>query len=332
MIRTNDGIKVIGEDFVTAASGLSSLNTNWATVAGFPVSPYSFGPNTLSDMARTHIEWRCERLVVCYVPAVGTSSNGQVAIYHKPNRADPHVDPTSAQFYNFVLSQRTGVVGPVWQPCLVEIPTSKNWRSTVPLEAVDINDEADGEVFMATNNNVASGNSPSIGILKIQYIWHFRGMQRNPRQSLIPLANQVYYNVSLGRNGASVNTATSVSLLPFGNDQSGTAASGTYPGFTNRGTVYKFIIDTTRSSFGAATPGNLFAESAIGTTYPVALENGFTCYLWSDGGNAYPCKDIQAAMVSQTYFWGLTNASLTFNLVGMVSLVGTTNILGQSDI
>lgn len=315
---------------MVSAVGLNSNNTSWATVAGFPVSPYSLGPNTMSDLCRTFMEWRFEQLAVCYIPAVGTGANGQVALYHKPNRADPHIDPTGANFFSYVLNQRTGVIGPVWQPVAVKVPTSSNWRSSVPLEAIDINDESDGEVFLATNNNVASGVSPPVGILKVQYVLHFRGLQRNPRQSLVPLPGQIYFNVSLGRNGANVGTNMSVSAIPFGNDQSGNNAPAVTQG--NLGNVFKFVLDGVRSSFGAATINNLMAEFVAGSSYPMTLENGSTLYVWCDGTNYFFCKSIQAAMSTQTLFYGLTNASLTYNLVGMMSLVGTTNTLLQRDL
>lgn len=334
VIRKGDGVLVYGEDFVSACSGLSSGNTSWATVAGFPLSPYSFGLSSLSDFCRTYKEWRFVQAAVCFVPAVATSANGQVALYRKFNRADPHVDPTGSSFFGYVLSQKTGVIGPVWQPQGMMIPVSDDWRSTVPLEAININDECDGEVFCATNNNVNSGTSPSIGILKLQYVCEFRGMARNPRTSLLPCPNQIYFNTSLGRNGASVAPTGVVTVGIFGNDQTGNPATLVS---SQRGDVFKFIVDMGRSSFGAASPNTLLAESySGGTQFPYTLENGSTLYVWYDG-NAGPTsfvifRNLAAALAGNPMNWGLTSASLTFNLVGMMSLVASTSVRGNLDI
>lgn len=326
VVNTASGCMVYGEDFVTTCSPLNTA-TGWSTIAGFPVSPFSLGPNMLADMCRTYSEWKCKRLGVMYVPAIGTGSNGQVALYRKTDRSDPHIDPNGSAFFNYVLSQQAGVLGPVWQPMGVEMPTSGDWRSTVPMLGQDINDDADGEVFAATNNFISGALAPSIGIIKIQYLFEFRGMQRNPRLSMIPVPRQIYMNVSLGSNGAAVLITQSVKMQQFGADQSGssTVIAG------QRGDIYKFIVDTGKSSFGVLNANLLFAESAVGTFFPVSIENGYTCYVWFDGTNFYPCRSYISACTVSTLF-NATNNSAVWNLVGMLSLVGNTNVTINQDI
>lgn len=325
IVGTKNGQIIYGEDFVTTLSPL--VAGGWATVAGFPVSPYSLGPNALSDACRMYSEWICRKLCVFYVPAIGTASNGQVAIYHKTDRSDPHINPLSSSFFNFVLSQQCGVLGPVWQPMAVEIPCSSDWRSTVPLLAVDINDDADGEVFVATNNFVSAVAPPSAGIVKIQYAFEFRNMARNPRLALIPTPLQVYFNLPIGPSIA-YTTSQSAKWGVQGSDQAGTQ---NIPGQPNRGDVYKFIIDTGRSSLLGLGPTSFITEQAIGTSFSVTIDNGFTCYLWFDGSSFYPCKNIQSAMASMTYF-NATSSSAFYTMVGMASLVGNTNTTSNTDI
>lgn len=322
---TRNGCQIYGEDFVTACSPLNSA-TNWSTVAGFPVAPYALGPNALADLSRTYSEYRFNKLAVLYVPAVGTGANGQVAIYHKKDRTDPGLDPNGAAFFNYVLSQKSGIIGPVWQPMGIEMPCSSDFRSTVPYMGVDPNDEADGEIFIATNNSLA-GVAPSVGIIKIQYVVEFRGMSRNPRLSLIPTARQVYFNLSFGSNGVPVLTSSSVKGQLFGNDQSGGVSTVT----PQRGDIIKFNLDLTKSSLGTLNAGNFMNESAVGAFFSVTLENGFTMYLWYDGTNYYPCKSFIAANNANTYFNG-TNNSAVWNLVGMGSVVGNTNTTIQQDL
>jgi hypothetical protein len=284
------------------------------------------GSNTLADMCRSYAEWKFEKLAVAYIPAVGSAANGQVALYRKSQRADPHLDPNGANFFPYVLNQRTGVIGPVWQPLSVEVSVSKDWRSTVPLEATDINDDCDGEVFVATNNNVAAGNSPPIGIVKIMYICTFKGMRRNPRSALIPLPLQIYFNMSIGQNGLLVVQNQTALFDRIGNDQSGVLA--TLPSATQVGHIYKVVIDSNRSSFGGATPSTLLQVDYQGQR-PVLIDNGFTCYAVQNqaggGVSLFTLHPTFAAAMSggDAYRWGLSAGGLVFNLVVQMSLVAS---------
>jgi hypothetical protein len=327
--QIDGGVVVFGEDYVASCSPLSSVNTTWATVAGFPLSPYSLGPNTLAEMSRIYSEYRIRRARVCFIPAVGTAANGQVALYRKSARLEPHVDPNSSTFLSFVLNQRTGVVGPVWQPCHFDLTPDKDWRTTTPLLNVDPNDEVDGEVFVATNNSAATGVAPSIGIVKLFYEWEFRDFRRNPRLSLIPTLMQVYFQMSIGTNGANVtlgNDATGLTV--FGNDQTGSPSA--LPSNKIDGDIYKFVVDVNRTSFGAATPSNLIGERILSGNRALVMENGFTCYVLYFGGvfGLYPTF-IAAVAATTPFVWGITNASLTFNMVGSMSRVG--NILNANN-
>jgi len=316
-----NGARVTGEDYVTTLSPVNSVNTTWATVAGFPLNPYGLGSNTLCDMARIYKEYRYTRLAICYVPSVGTGSAGQIAVYRKKDRLDPLLDPNGANFFPFVLNQRTGVIAPVWQAVSFETTTSDNWRSTIPIET-DPNDECDGEVFVATNN---TSTSPiiSIGLVKIMYVCEFRELGRNSRTALIPLALQIYSNISVGGNGLSVTPASLFSVSTFANDQTGNPS--VTPSAIQIGDIFKFVVDTNRSSFGASNLSNLLAVSIGGGNRAITLANGYTIYLVYVGANVwegfltYP----MASSLGNPLLFNLTSASLTFNLVGMISLIGT---------
>jgi len=315
-----NGARVTGEDYVVTLSPVSSVNTTWATVAGFPMNPYGLGSNTLCDMARIYKEYRFTRLAICYVPSVGTGSAGQVAIYRKKDRLDPLLDPNGANFFPFVLNQRTGVIAPVWQAVSFETTTSDNWRSTIPIET-DPNDECDGEVFVATNNT--STPSISIGLVKIMYVCEFRELGRNARTALIPLALQIYNNISVGLNGASINPGSVFATNTFANDQTGNPA--VTPSAIQIGDVFKFVIDTNRSSFGAANLSNLLAVNINTANRAITLSNGYTIYLVYVGSNVFEgfLTYSMASSLGNPLFFNLTSASLTFNLVGMMSLIGT---------
>lgn len=318
--HTATGCRVSGTDFVTTCSPLSSVFTTWATVAGFAVAPYSMGSNTLADMSRMYKEFCVRRLAVAYVPSVGTATNGQVAIYRKPDRASPHIDPGSANFFPYVLNQRTGVVGPVWQPLTIEFPTSNRWISSVPLDGTDIDEECDGEIFVATNNSVSSGVAPSVGMVKVFYIIEFKGMERNPRSALIPLANQIYVNTSLGINNVNASAGDPFSPNIISTDQAGAVAA--LPGGAIPGDIFKFFVDMSRSTTTPTSPTNTFATTLLGQRIVVPLSGSMTFYalFTTNGWNLY--LTYQQAL---TQSGGIVfNIAVTANgtiLRGMLSLV-----------
>lgn len=317
-----DGIRVTGCDFVTNATPLNTVYTTWATVAGFAVAPYSLGSNTLSDMSRQYGEFLFERLAVAYVPSVGTSANGQVAIYRKTTRSSPGLDPSGSNFFQYVLNQRTGVVGPVWQPLTIEFPPSKRWMSTLPLDGTDIDEEADGEVFMATNNNAnGTGIAPSIGMMKIFYMVRFRKMERNSRSILIPLANQIYLPIALGVSAvtAIVGDPWSPNVIAF--DQTGANAS--LPGGTVIGDIFKFIVDASRSSFGTTSATNTLSILLVGQRFNINITGYVTLYgLYTPNGWQMYQSFANAVTQTDGLQYGVAQTANTVVLRGLVSLVG----------
>lgn len=319
--NTANGVIISGCDYVATCSPLSSSNTSWATIAGFAVAPYSMGNNTLSDLCRNYAEYRVQRFAVAFVPSVGTSANGQVALFVKPTRSTSNIDPNGSTFFPYVLNQRTGAIGPVWQPLTVQMNLSGVWKSTVPLDGTDIDDECDGEVFVATNNNVASGIAPSIGIVKVFYSIEFRGMSRNPRLALIPVANQIYQNWSIGFAAVSASVGTSVTMNIFGTDQSGNTAFN--PSGIQNGDIMKFAVDVGRSSFGSSSKDTLFGVTLMGSIRAVPFAGVTTVYvLYTTGGMNLFLSFVNAMTQTDPMVYNNATTSETVALKGMCSLVG----------
>lgn len=320
------GVKVVGEDFVTTCSPINSANVNWATVAGFPMTPSGFGNNTMNDLAQNFTEYRVEALAVCFLPAVGTTSSGQVAIYHKPRRVDPHIDPTTNAFFAYVLNSRTGIIGPVWQPLGYKVRTSTSWLTTVPLNNTDPDDECEGEIFIATNNTVATGVAPSIGIIKIQYVVSFRNMERNPRSLLMPLPNQVYFNLALTLSNAALTSGTPVGLPAGGADQSG--STSTDPSNLLNGDVFRFLVDIKRSTVGGTiTPtfSNIFKRVMYSNNaYTVQTSQPIYIVATSDTPAIYYLyPTLDNALTGQGALqWQSIGSFTSISLVGVASLIG----------
>lgn len=313
-----------GCDYISLCTPLSAIWQGWATVAGMSVAPYSLGGNTLADLSRMYSEFKCDRLAASFIPSLATTAFGHVAIFKKDGRSAPNLDVASSNFLPFVLNQRAGVVGPVWQPLSVEFSTTGRWLTTIPLDGTDCDDESETEIFVATNNNVSSGIAPSMGLLRLSYVMSFRGLTRNPKGSLIPLSGQIYTPVVLRKAAVSVGAGVSITLDLAGTDQTGSTFSS-IPGMSH-GDVYKLGIDSLRSVASTVDINSIAAVNILGvlsvvpllgrTIYFVIVPIGATqvCNLYSTFENAMTLSN------PIVYSVAVTNNDLT--LRGMCSLVG----------
>jgi hypothetical protein len=311
----------VGCDYVATATPLSAAWTSWANIAIIPVSTYGLGHTTLSDFSRTYSEYRIDRIMACFIPSIGTTSSGQIALYHLPQRSDPAVDPNSNAFLPYVLNQRSGAVGPVWQPLNVEFPTSGKWFSTVPLDGTDPDDEVEMEIYASTSNFAAAGVAPSIGIFKLMYSVSFRGMARNPRSGLIPLDNNIARPTCLGVIGISAVAGTSLTLNVIGTDQSGQNA--VVPPGNQNGDVYKVVVDVSRSTFGVPSGAVIFGINFLGTVQVFPFQGTVTVYGILSGTNWNLFSTFNNAMTQSNplvYAVGVTTN--TINLRCFISLVG----------
>lgn len=322
-------VRITGCDFLATATPLVSTWVTWANVAGMVLAPYAMGNNSLSDMARMYAEYRFDRLIITYVPSVGTTTPGHVAVYRMASRSSPGIDQNASSFLPYVLNQRGGAIGPVWQPLSVDFPCSGRWLTTVPLDGTDPDDEAEGEVFVATSNFAATGTSPSIGIIKITYQVSFREMTRNPRTTLIPLQQQ-YLPICLGASAITAAAGTSLTLNTASTDQAGNTAVN--PTGIGNGDVYKFIIDITRSTSDVVSLTTIFGVSFLGTTQTITVVNNtFTVYLLYSATNWNLYSTYENAMTQSNpmvYAVGVT--ANTVRLRGLLSLIGSMGNKTQS--
>jgi hypothetical protein len=227
-------------------------------------------------MARTYSEFKVDKLMLSFIPSIGTSTAGQVAIYRLPERSSPAIDPNSSTFLPYVLNQQSGAIGPVWQPLTVDFPVSGKWITTVPLDGTDPDDESEAELYCSTSNFAISGIAPSIGIFKLMYVISFRNFSRNPRAGLVPLLNQTYFPSALGYSGVTASIGTSVTLNNVGTDQSGNTS--VLPAGVLDGDVFKMVVDCGRSSFGAMSGSVIFGVSFLGSVRTLPFAGTVTVY------------------------------------------------------
>lgn len=311
-----------GCDYVATATPLASNWTSWANIAGLVIAPYALGNNTLSDMARMYSEFKVDRMMLAFIPSVGTSTSGQVALFRISERSAPAIDQNASTFLPYVLNQQSGAVGPVWQPLTVEFPTSGKWISTIPLDGTDPDEEAECELFCATSNFASSGVAPSIGIFKLMYAFSFRGFSRNPRAGLVPLANQTYTPTCLGAITITAAVGLAVTYNNISTDQSGNNA--VVPAGVQDGDVYKIVVDVSRSSFGAMSGSVIYGITFLGSVRVFPFQGTVTIYGLISNTNWNLYSTFENAMTqSNPLVYNTAQAANTVTLRVMYSLIGS---------
>jgi len=271
--------------------------------------------------------WR--RCVVHYITSSPTSSTGDVMFYHAKNRDSVFLNQTSNFLLPFVISDPDTVIGPQWTNHSAELEVQGTWKSTDYGMGSDVNDYADGEVFLLSKTTTT--DSP--GYVLFDYVIEFAEMQISPRLLNLPLPRAQYNNVNLGRTTlATTATTTLLALATTGNGLNGAASS--FPSGQKEGDVYKVIFDVTNSTAGSwtnVTTANLIAINngtvAAGDS-AVTVSDGFTCYGVVDSTTKmYLFPNAAAAYAGSDAFLFNVTATVTFNVQVWVSLVGSLNSL-----
>jgi hypothetical protein len=311
----------LGCDYVATATPLAFTFPDAGNVAGLVIAPYALGNNTLSDMSRMYSEFRVDRMILSFIPSIGTTTAGQISMYRISERSAPAIDPNASTFLFYVFNQQSGAVGPVWQPLTVEFPVSGRWISTIPLDGTDPDDEAECELWVSST---ASALTPavSVGIFKLTYAMSFRGFSRNPRSGLVPLLNQTYFPTALGVNAITAAIGTSVTLNNIGTDQAGSASA--VPTGSLDGDVYKIVVDGRRTSFGVPSGAVIFGVNFLGSVRTFPIVGTVTLYGLISGTSWNLYTTFENAMTqSNPLVYAVAVTTNTISMRCMISLIGS---------
>jgi len=319
----NDGVRVAGRDFIFSASNVNGA-ANWTLCGGLPITPAAMFGSNLKQFSNMYASYRFVDIAFHFITAEPATQLGNIMFYIQKSRSDPMIPwGSNSSFLPFVLSDPSTVMGPVWMNHTAYYKPEPRWRSTDYLLGDDLDDEAAGDVFLFVNSPV----NTTPGYVMMDYTIEFKELSANPKRNLLPLQRTAWVNTSLGLNAANVTSgSTAVALGIFGNDLTGQAAVA--PVGISLGDIYKVVIDSDHTSYGGATSSNL-----LQLKYPsgqgVAITNGFTCYALVDVTtprfSLFPSISFARAGVNNFVF-GLTNGSLTFNLMVWVSLIDGTEV------
>jgi hypothetical protein len=326
--NTNNGVIVRGRDFMFTPIGSGSVTT-WCTVGGTPLTPVAFGDSVVRQYLQMYQKYRWRRCAVHYITSSPTSANGDVMFYHAKNRDSVYLNQTSNFLLPFVISDPDTVLGPQWTNHSAMLHMQGSWKSTDYGMTANLNDYADGEVYLLSKTTTL--DSP--GYVLFDYEIEFAEQQISPRLLTLPIPRAQYNNVA-GSWTSTVFVAGNVLSLPI----TGTTISGAtsvMPAGAAVGDIYKVIFDISNSSFTApATNANFARNILVSSLDNVALNlsDGLTCYALYNGISLYFFDNSSAAYADVlTSAWAYqTSQTASLSIQMWISYVGsrsTTNLV-----
>lgn len=324
--RSGDGIRIVGRDFAFQAAPTGAIAT-WVNVGGFPLTPACFVSSTLRAYTQIYNKFKFHKINAHYITSSATSSTGDILFSVSKNRDDPPPNGTSTTFLNYALSDPNTVIGPQWTNHTVSFTPTGSWKTLDAGINADINAQAQGEIFLWSKTTTT--DSP--GYVIFDYDISFAEMSVNPRSGLLPNPSFLYSPITLTATksaGVALNNFT-CSTTWIGS-QTITALSSA-PTFAV-GDVYKFISDSTNSTFGSATAVN-FLECNIAnnsdTTLTPAITDGLVLYLVSVSATAFAVfPNLASAFGTNTNSNPMLARTSTVTAIawyGLTSYIGTVN-------
>jgi hypothetical protein len=318
---TRTGVVVNGRDFMFTAKKTASSIVEWCTVGGTPITPVAFGDTVLRQYLQMYQKYRWRSLTVHYITSSSTATTGDVLFYHGKNRSSVYLNQTSSFFMPYVISDPDTIFGVQWTNHSANLHLHGTWKSTDYGMTDDLDEFADGEVFLLSKT--ASTDSP--GYVLFDYEIEFDELQISPRLFWLPLPRAQYNQFALKTDGSAKTQGQLATFINGTLDISGTSSS--FPPNYTIGDIYKIIIDNSNSTYTTGTNINLLQNDLAGAVATLTLSDGFTCYalatsatticLFPNSTSAYA-----SGTAGQAFAWG---ASLTFNVNVQVwaSLIGT---------
>jgi hypothetical protein len=324
-----NGCRIRGRDFAFQVGSSVAAATDWTLVGGIPLTPCAMPATSLKSYCQMYGFFKFNSLTAHYITSSPTSQAGDVMFYYERDRTGPAIDCTSNSFLPFVLSDVNTVLGPQWTNHSALIRPDPEFKSTDYGLNADLNEEANGTVFLYSKTN--SANSP--GYVLFDYDITFKQHQANPRAGVLPIVRAQWSQTTFGQTTTAV-TSGSTALAPAiqGNSIAGTAA--VVPTGTTLGDVFKVVLDVTNSTVTGVNAAwvNVTANSLfVGTTpsagtFAIAVDDGFTLYAVRGTSNVFAFYlTLSNALTSTNPLLAGVTATITYNVCAYISLVGSIN-------
>jgi hypothetical protein len=329
--QTTDGARVVGRDFAFALSGTVAAITNWELIGGMPITPCVLPSSILRNYCQMFQKFQVNSFAIHYITSSPTSQAGDVLFYYEKDRFAPMVDYTNSSFLPYVLSDPGTMIGPQWTNHTASFKPSKEWKTTLFGSETDLNEDAEGTIFLFSKTNAA--NSP--GYLLIDYDFSFKELSVNPRAGALPVARGQSSFVNFRNNGLPVAGVQASWITTAGNTIAG--AVSTIPNGAITGDVYKCILQVTSSQLAnAAWTGTSTPTTAnmlqFGDDKAILFDDGFTVFVtYNHTGSWNWYTTLENAVTgARSIEWQTTQAAFAVNITAELQLVRNYDELTQS--
>jgi len=340
-VQTADGCRVVGRDFAYTMLATPATITGWEVVGGIPLTPAVMASTILRNYCQIYNRFKINKLQVHYITSSPTSQAGDILFYYERDRTAPFPDYTSNNFLPYVLSDSRTVIGPQWTNHTLFIDPVKNFCSTNYGQNDDPNESAQGNVFVFSKTN--SANSP--GYILLDYDITFKELSIAPRAGIFPITRGIWSPICIGITTTSVTiSVTPVAALQLTTGKDVTNTTSALPSGTKGGDVFKCVFQNTAANV-LNSWSNVGASSLLmepdNVDVSVTVDDGFTAYLRvydttvgtanTYVGALFPTQaaamagTVIAASGARTFLYGVTNASVTWQMSCLISLVYSSN-------
>lgn len=276
--RVGNTVVVTGREYGTT---VNVVNTpTFGAAGGVPLTPALSQSAMLGAHAKCNEKYRFKSLTVHYIPAVPTSSQGQIMLLSSKNINMPFINSASSSFLARGLTQSNAILTPIWQSATTYVDCDTEWRN------VDFTVENDIEDNILEEIQVYGWSDATLiaGSVLIDYEIEFKDPVYQPHSTTIPDAlGPCTFAACADDSG--VNAANDVVILT-------NSSLTSYPD----GTIFRMIfrqsastLPTGMSSWAlrSTTSTAVTSSSSLTSTTNITLNEGSTVYGVMRSGQVY---------------------------------------------
>lgn len=229
--RKGETATVSGSDY---ASSVRVTNSSlWEPASSVLINPIYFQNASLGSLARMYEKFRIKRGHIQYVPAVPTSTQGQIVMCSSASVKEPFINGSSTTFLSRALSQGNALATPVWKEAVLELPFDNEWYIVDTLIDSDLDDSISQEfqVYATCEATLTAG------ILIFHYEIEFKDPLFTYHPTLIPNPNGNGLQIT-ARDDSDINAVADAWKI---NNTTTTLDGG-------NGSVYRFVFQQTLST------------------------------------------------------------------------------------
>jgi hypothetical protein len=318
--HVNNGVRIRGRDFFINLDAIQAELSGWYMVGGAPLVPHALTSSLLKSYAGIYAHFVVHGLAFHFITAVGTGTQGDIALMINKSAANPAIDSSSSNFLSVLLSDKNTVFGPLWKNhTAVYYPPPEVYPTDI-LNDEDLTHRGPGELLVYTRSAVEQ----IPGYMLMDYDITFKTMQVNVRALTFPITKMKYTQSAFFLSGAVVTAATDAAFNWGGFTNDGVA--GVAPPGVNTGDIYKVIFNPAIKTLNNVTLANLLGISILGTStldsFNITFGTTIYCVAFNTGSFlTYPT--FEAATAQAKPFKHNVAATISVSIPAYFSFVGS---------